>query len=485
MTIARSRIAAIGVAAALLIGGGVVASVAAVNSSSISTSVETSRSLFSSDTVPATPSNPSTTGFELGVKFTENRDITVTGIRFYQGAGNTQAHRAQIWSETGKSLATTTFAASTVSGWRYQSLPIPLKVTQGTNLVASYTAPAGRFPSDRTFFDKPYTDGTITFPIGAGVYSDTPGTLPTKVNTNTNYYVDLVYTVGTANPTTPPVITPTPTPTVTPTPTPTVTPSTGFPNASNTGVPAGTNLTPYTGSLTIQTANTVIDGKTVNGGLRIFAQGVVIKNSVINGTVYNDPDYAAASFTITDSTVNAGNAAGVGIQSHDFTALRVNVTGGNKSIDCTSACTVQDSYVHGQFRDSTGVYHESGIRMGAGSNILHNTIICDAPDVSPDAGCSAGLTGYGDFAIVQNNNIIGNYISVLGSGYCSYGGATGGKPYSAGSNHIVFKDNVYQRRADTGKCGTYGPITSFDSNAPGNVWTNNKYDDGAVVPPAN
>jgi len=35
------------------------------------------------------------------------------------------------------------------------------------------------------------------------------------------------------------------------------------------------------------------------------------------------------------------------------------------------------------------------------------------------------------------------------------------------------------------QCGWWGPITSFDINAPGAVWTNNLYDDGSVVQPAN
>ena len=34
-------------------------------------------------------------------------------------------------------------------------------------------------------------------------------------------------------------------------------------------------------------------------------------------------------------------------------------------------------------------------------------------------------------------------------------------------------------------CAAYGPVTNFDSNAAGNVWSNNVYDDGTVVAPAN
>jgi hypothetical protein len=125
--------------------------------------------------------------------------------------------------------------------------------------------------------------------------------------------------------------------------------------------------------------------------------------------------------------------------------------------------------------------------MGEGSRILRNHIICDAVPVPPDAGCSAALTGYSDFATVQHNTIEGNLIDggPYGSvGYCAYGGSTEGKPFSAGVNHIVFRDNVFRRGAN-GKCGTWGPISGFDSDAPGNVWSNNVWEDGAPVQPAN
>lgn len=297
---------------------------------------------------------------------------------------------------------------------------------------------------------------------------------------------------GTIAPTPTPTVTPTPTPTVTPTPTPTVTPTppptprptpAGYPTSrSQVGVPAGTALTAYTGPMSITVDGTVVDSKTVTGQLRVFAKNVVIKNSQINGTVYAD-DATSNSFTITDSTVAIGNQAGTGIGDVNFTATRVLVTGGNRSINCFRDCTVEHSLVTDQFRDPTGVYHESGIRMGSNSVIRFNNILCNAPEYK-DAGCSADLTGYGDFAVVQNNTINGNYFADVAEGYCSYGGSTSGKPFSAGVNHIVFTNNTWQRNAK-GTCGSYGPITSFDSSAPGNVWSGNVWTDGALVQPSN
>jgi hypothetical protein len=246
-------------------------------------------------------------------------------------------------------------------------------------------------------------------------------------------------------------------------------------------VPAGTNLSAYTGPCTITKANTVIDAKQVDCSLRVQAPGVVITRSVINGTVSAD-ERGTGSFAISDSEVHVGSATETGIGEVRFTATRVEVTGGNRSVNCYIDCSVIDSYVHAQGRDNTGRAHASGIRMGSGSVIRGNTIACEAPDVAPDAGCSAALTGYGDFAVVRNNIIDGNLFLAGSGGYCSYGGSTTGKPFSSGVRDIRFTNNVWQR-GDNGKCGYFGPITSFDSNAPGNVWSNNTWDDGSPVRP--
>jgi len=258
----------------------------------------------------------------------------------------------------------------------------------------------------------------------------------------------------------------------------------GFPNASNTGVPAGTALSAYTGPCTITAANTVIDAQTINCSLDIRAANVTVTRSVINGTIETAENSTGFSFSISDSNVNVGNREGTGVGAVNFTATRVHVTGGNRSMHCWHDCTIQDSYVHGQFRDSTGQVHESGIRMGQNATIRHNTIACDAPNVPPDAGCSAGLTGYGDFGPVRNNLIDNNYFVTTTGGYCAYGGSSPGKPYSNQTSGIVFRNNVFEKGSG-GKCGFWGPITSFNSSLPGNTWTGNVWNTGGTIPPAN
>ena len=248
-------------------------------------------------------------------------------------------------------------------------------------------------------------------------------------------------------------------------------------------MPAATVLAPYSGPCTIQVAGTVIDAKEVNCDLRVLATGVVIKNTLLHGSVYADTD-GSGSFTISDSTVSIGDWPGTGIGDAYFIAERVHVTGGTRSINCYMECTVKDSYVHDQMTDPTGVHHESGIRVNTNSRIIHNTIGCTAPNVAPDAGCSAALTSYPDFDPVTGNLVENNLILGDSGGYCTYGGSTTGKPYSGRTRDITFRDNVWQR-GSTGRGCWWGPATSFDVSAPGNVWSNNRWDDGAPVAAAN
>jgi hypothetical protein len=256
-------------------------------------------------------------------------------------------------------------------------------------------------------------------------------------------------------------------------------------------VPAGTTLTPYTGPCTITAANTVIDSKTANCNFEIKAPGVVIRNSQINGHVWIDSPEPNYSFTITDSTVDAGpvdathNDGNKAIGKSHFTALRVETVRGISGIFCEYDCTVKDSWVHGQDKDEGGAAHESGVRMGsgapgAGQFLIHSTIVCDAPDVPPDAGCSADVTGYGDFATIQNNTHTNNLLGATTGGTCAYGGSTANKPFPNGNNN-VWKDNIFQRGSGR-KCGYWFAMIDLDAGVRGNQWVNNRWDSGEAMP---
>lgn len=274
-------------------------------------------------------------------------------------------------------------------------------------------------------------------------------------------------------------------PSLTPEPTPQSRVDRDWPDAENTGVPDGLSLASYVGPCTIATDNTVIDAMLVDcDRLRIVARNVTITRTRINGRI-DTPDPGdgkyAFSFTIEDSEVHVGDVLGVtGIKQGNFVARRIEVTGGARSIHCESNCTIEDSWIHSQASDPLGEAHISGIRMSQSLILRHNTLLCEAVRLPGKGACSAALTGYGDWAPVQDNLIEGNLFQPGSASYCAYGGSTKKKPFSSGTRGIRFIDNVFVR-GPTGKCGTYGPVGSFDPSRPGNQWRDNIWDDGTPV----
>jgi len=314
----------------------------------------------------------------------------------------------------------------------------------------------------------------------------------------------------TASPSGSPSASPTPSATVSPTATPTASPSPSpsptagcsvvgantpggpdpwggcWPGPGNTGVPAGTTLTAYTGPCTITADNTVIDSKTVTcATLDIRAANVVIRRSLLQGTDVIDTNSATASFTITDSTVvNGAREQCLCIGGHDFTVLRVEVRGGNRSVYCMLRCLIQDSWLHGQ--QLQGAQHGSGLREEAFTTARHTVLVCDYPytDDTTTLGCSADLTGYPDFAPIHDNTIDRNlFLASNTVSFCAYGGATAGKPFSGSPLNATnqrFTDNVFQRGANN-KCGFYGPVTDFDAGRSGNVFSGNRWSTGELI----
>jgi hypothetical protein len=260
-----------------------------------------------------------------------------------------------------------------------------------------------------------------------------------------------------------------------------------FPGPASTGVPNGTELTPYNGPCRITVPNKVIASKIVSCYLEIRAPNVQIRNSLINGHV----DTNGGSYTITDSTIDAGevnadvNDGNRALNGSNWTAIRVETVRGISGGWCENACRVQDSWIHGQDPDEGGNAHQSGMRMDDKLTLRHTSIGCDAPSIG-DAGCSGDLTGYGDFSPVANNLIERNLFLWSTGGTCAYGGSTSSKPYPDGSNN-VFRDNIFQRgpgnrgSGGRGRCGHWFPILDIDAGQRGNQWINNRWDTGGLI----
>jgi hypothetical protein len=256
-----------------------------------------------------------------------------------------------------------------------------------------------------------------------------------------------------------------------------------WPDATNTGVPAGTVL--HSCPTTI-TASGTYDACLFAGDVSIRASNVTIKNSQINGSVDAQSGLAGqqSGLVIMDSTINC-NCMSVGptdtptaIQESNYTLLRVNLYNSGHGAAVKNNVTIQDSYIHGLGGNTDA--HKDGIFVGDGTNVVirHNSIECND---GPVAGCTSAIGLLSDFGVISNFTIDHNLLNTNGS-YCFYGGGGPQKPYAP--NHITFTNNHFGRK-DNLQCGFFGPVTYFDINAPGNVWSGNVWDDtGAAVPAA-
>lgn len=266
-----------------------------------------------------------------------------------------------------------------------------------------------------------------------------------------------------------------------------------FPGPGNTGIPSGTSLTSYSGPCTISAANTVIDSKNITCSLSIQASNVTIKNSKI---VASDISIDSGSLLLMDSEVDFGNNInGEGLKGSNFVIQRANMYGGKRQVWCDH-CTLEDSYLHDQLSDPSGVTHESSARVEAYAILRHNTLWCNAPDFPPDAGCSANQTGYPDFSPIHDNTFERNFYMATTGGYCSYGGDNPGKPYNndpLNATNVKSIQNVFQRGTRPNDrttvplsdkrrytCGGYGVLDSYNDGKAGFRFHGNMWDDGLL-----
>ncbi len=145
---------------------------------------------------------------ELGIKFRADVAGYVKAIRFYKGAGNTGTHVGNLWSSSGKRLASATFSGESASGWQQVNFSTPVAITANTVYVASYHTNVGHYAADLDYFSgrsvdrmplHALADGT-SGPNGVFAYGS-GSTFPSGGWHGSNYWVDVVFTTSAALPT--------------------------------------------------------------------------------------------------------------------------------------------------------------------------------------------------------------------------------------------------------------------------------------------
>jgi hypothetical protein len=153
--------------------------------------------------------------YSLGVTFTANQAITVTGIRVWAGAspGTLTNRRGRLWTTGGSQLAIATLPDNLPTNqWAEYDFAAPVDLTIGESATAAFDS-GGNYGEVNHAFDTAVTstDGAVTFlaagsaPHGNGSFTTSVGSDPDVASSqNTFYGVDIVYSLTGGD--TPPVI---------------------------------------------------------------------------------------------------------------------------------------------------------------------------------------------------------------------------------------------------------------------------------------
>lgn len=261
-----------------------------------------------------------------------------------------------------------------------------------------------------------------------------------------------------------------------------------WPGPGNTGVPVGITLARYEGpcTLTIENspASVVIDGKDATGCgiLAVRDVAVEIRDSVVPVI---DRTVGDGRVVIHDSVAQGEGWSGGVLWGSNIDATRVEVTGGQHSVHCEGHCTVSDSWLHGQEAPAGVATHNNAFISNGGTAMVlrHDTLHCSAEENADGGGCTADASLFGDFDTISDVTVDGNlFVATPSGGYCGTFGHNPQKPYGEAPTGVVVTGNVFQRGA-SGRCGVYGPVTSF-LEGHGNVWSANRYTDGEAITPS-
>jgi hypothetical protein len=135
----------------------------------------------------------------------------------------------------------------------------------------------------------------------------------------------------------------------------------------------------------------------------------------------------------------------------------------------TDSGLIQDNYIHDMgYRSGDHINGTTSNGGGALLTIRHNTIFNQIDQTD-------AVSLFEDFGSQHDRVIDDNLLA--GGGYTIYGGANPGG--AATSNIRITNNRISRMYYPNG--GYYGPVTAFDPQGSGNVWSGNVWDDDPSV----
>jgi hypothetical protein len=152
------------------------------------------------NSVPQTAVDPDTSAVTLGVKFWSTQAGTISGIRFYRGAENSNGYTVNLFTAGGSLLASSRTSQDTcaVPCWEQVNFAAPLSLATNTTYIAAYYTSNGHYADDAHGLTNGTTNSPLIAPAssvvgGNGVYAYSRG-FPQQVWEDSNYYVDVAFT---------------------------------------------------------------------------------------------------------------------------------------------------------------------------------------------------------------------------------------------------------------------------------------------------
>lgn len=144
----------------------------------------------------------------LATTFSSSVPGQVTGVRFYNPAGNNAAGTdiGKLWAcsqadcspgSGGTELASVTFVADETQGWKTATFAAPVTIDPNKYYIVTYFSTSGRYYATPHFFDVIHSNGPLTAPDNAtasnGSFKTDVADFPYTSFNATNYWVDVAF----------------------------------------------------------------------------------------------------------------------------------------------------------------------------------------------------------------------------------------------------------------------------------------------------
>lgn len=214
------------------------------------------------------------------------------------------------------------------------------------------------------------------------------------------------------------------------------------------------------GNFTTNTHGQVIEQRDIKGNLIVNHNDVIVRNC----KMYQIDNRQGDRLLVEDSVVDGQNNRDDAIKDGGITLRRVDIKRANDGIKASGNTIMENCWVHDLWVTSTS--HNDGAQVMSGSNCRFTN------NRFENFTGTAGIFLKPDFGAISNITVEGNYTSKAGN--FAYQADPQDTTYPTG---IIYRNNVF------------GPVQTNVSwasthriNAKNVTWTNNKKEDGTIVP---